>query len=140
MAQSVESSNARGYVASALLGAASGMRSTAGIATVITQGDRESLPAPLRHRLAGPAARVAVAVELLLDKMPFTGSRLEPAGMAGRVVLSGAAGAVAARQHCRPVAPAVFIAIATASLTAKITHDLRARLAQKVPDRAGRGC
>ena len=97
---------------SALLGAASGMRSTVGLAAVIAQGEPE-LPALLRHRLAKPAAGVAVAAELVLDKMPFTGSRLEPAGMAGRLMFAGAA-----------------------AVTAKLSHDARAHLAKRVPDLA----
>ena len=83
-----------------------------------------------------PAAGVAVVVELVLDKMPFTGSRLEPAGMAGRVVFAGVAGALVARDRSRSVVPAAVVAIAAAALTAKVAHDLRARLAEHVPDRA----
>jgi uncharacterized membrane protein len=72
----------------------------------------------------------------VLDKMPFTGSRLEPAGMAGRVVFAGVAGALVARDRSRSVVPAAVVAIAAAALTAKVAHDLRARLAEHVPDRA----
>ena len=127
----------RRYLGSALLGAASGMRSTVGFVAVITQGDRDDLPAALRHRLSRQAAGVAVAVELVLDKMPFTGSRLEPAGMAGRLVLGGAAaGLAAARSPGRPVFSSVLVAAAAAALVAKFAHDLRAVVAKKVPDAA----
>lgn len=116
------------------MGAATGMRSTAGLAAVIVRGQAEKLPAVLRHRLAPAAACVAVAVELVLDKMPSTGSRLEPAGMAGRVVFAGVAGALVARE--RSAVPAAAVAIAAAALTAKVAHDVRARLAETLPDRA----
>ncbi len=116
------------------MGAASGMRSTAGLAAVIVRGDAEKLPAVLRHRLAPPAACIAVAVELVLDKMPFTGSRLEPAGMVGRVLFAGVAGALVGRE--RSAVPAAAVAIAAAALTAKVAHDVRARLAENMPDRA----
>jgi len=49
-----------------------------GLAAVIARGDAETLPAVLCHRLAAPAAGVAVVVELVLDKMPFTGSGSNP--------------------------------------------------------------
>jgi hypothetical protein len=122
------------FLPSALVGAASGMRSTAGLAAVIVRGDNERLPALFRHRLAPPAACVAVAVELVLDKMPFTGSRLEPAGMAGRVVFAGVAGALVGRE--RSAVASAAVAIAAAVLIAKVAHDVRARLAESVPDRA----
>ncbi len=131
-----EVSPARTLIGSALLGAASGMRSTAGFAAVIRHGDRSGLPPVFRHRLARPAAAIAVAVEVVLDKMPFTGSRLEAPGMAGRLVFAGAAAGLAARQRSRPVVPAALLAIATAAATAKASHDIRARLAETVPDRA----
>lgn len=125
----------RRFLPAALVGAASGMRSTAGLAAVIVRGDAEKLPAVLRHRLASPAACVGVAVELVLDKMPFTGSRLEPAGMAGRVAFAGVAGALVARERSA-VPAAAAVAIAAAALTAKVAHDVRARLAESLPDRA----
>ena len=125
---------ARGLVPSALLGAASGMRSTAGLAAVIVIGKGDALPAFLQHRLAKPAAGAALAIELVLDKMPFTGSRLEPAGMAGRLVFAGAAAGLPTREKARPVVPAVLVAVAAAAVSAKVTHDLRAFAAKKLPD------
>jgi len=80
------------------------------------------LPNVLGHRLAAPAAGVAVVVELVLDKMAFTGSRLEPAGLAGRVVFAGVAGALVAPD--RSVVPAAVVAIAAAVLQRKFAHDL----------------
>ena len=65
--------------------------------------------------------------------MPFTGSRLEPAGLAGRIAFAGVAGALLARD--RAVVPSVVVAVAAAVVTAKLAHDLRARAAEKVPDR-----
>jgi len=130
----VDCTRLRRFLPSALVGAASGMRSTAGLAAVIVRGDAEKLPAVLRHRLAPPAACIAVAVELVLDKMPFTGSRLEPAGMVGRVLFAGVAGALVGCE--RTAVPVAAVAIAAAALTAKVAHDVRARLAENMPDRA----
>jgi len=131
-----EVSPARSLIGSVLLGAASGMRSTAGFSAVVRHGDASGLPPVFRHPLARPAAAIAVAVEVVLDKMPFTGSRLEPPGMAGRLVFAGAAAGLAARQRARPVVPAALVAIVTAAAVAKAAHDIRARLAETVPDRA----
>ena len=119
-----------------MLGAASGMRSTVGLAAVLTQGDASGLPAALGRRGVRRAARVAVAVELVLDKMPFTGSRLEPAGIVGRLVFAGAASGLAAHRRNRPVVGSVIVALGFAALAAKLAHDLRARLAEKMPDSA----
>jgi len=123
-------------IGSALLGAASGMRSTAGFAAVIRRSDADGLPPVFRHRLARSAAALAVATELVLDKMPFTGSRLEPRGMAGRLVFAAAAAGLAARQRACPAVPAVLVAAVTAAATAKAAHDIRARLAETLPDPA----
>ncbi len=137
MDSQADASPARRYLGSALLGAASGMRSTVGFAAVVTRGDKDGLPAALRNRFSRQAADLAVAAELVLDKMPFTGSRLEPAGMAGRLVLGGAAaGLAAARSPGRPVFSSVLVAAAAAALMAKLAHDLRAVAAKKVPDAA----
>jgi len=91
------------------------------------------LPQPLRHQLARPAAGVGVAIELVLDKLPSTGSRLEPAGLAGRVVFAALAGAALARAAGRPAAPAVVVAVAAAVAAAKAGHDARAALSERFP-------
>ena len=136
MKSPTEPTIAHDLLGSALLGAATGMRSTVGLASVLVEGDTDGLPAALQHPVAKPAAGVAVAIELVLDKMPFTGSRLEPAGIGGRLVFAGAAAGLAARRRARPVVASVLIAVAAAGVTAKVAHDLRARLAKKMPDRA----
>ena len=120
--------------ASALLGVASGMRSTAGLAMVIARGTEDLLPSALRHRIARPAATIAVAAELVLDKLPFTGSRLAPEGLAGRLVFAGAAGALIARRDRAPMLPVIVVAAATAGASAKVAHDARQRAAAHLPD------
>jgi hypothetical protein len=132
--QSTVRTTVRTILGSFLLGAASGMRSTVGLAAVIVQGDGDVLPSALSNPRAKPAAGLAVAIELVLDKMPFTGSRLEPAGLAGRFVFAGAAAGLAAQRKGRPVVLSALIAVATSGLIAKVTHDLRAKLAEKMPD------
>jgi hypothetical protein len=117
----------------AALGAATGMRSTVALAALILRRS-EGLPAVLRHPAARPAAAVADAGELVADKLPTTPSRLEPPGLAGRVVSASLAAAVLARSgHRRPI-PAMAVASAAALAAAKVCHDARAALARHLPD------
>jgi len=129
------SSAARRLGRAALLGTATGMRSTAGLAVVAMRVRRGILG----HRAARPLAATAVAVELVLDKMPFTGSRLRPEGLVGRVIFAGLAAVVCTLEEGAPtrdfVGP-VAVAVGAALGSAKLAHDLRARLAAKYPDPA----
>jgi len=70
------------------------------------------------------------------DKLPSAPSRLEPAGLGGRVVLAAAAGAVLARGAKDPLLPAVVVAAAAALLSARIGHDVRAAASKRVPPAA----
>jgi len=119
----------------AALGAATGLRSTVALAALILRRN-DGLPAVLRHPAARPAAALADAGELVADKLPATPSRLEPPGLAGRVVSASLAAAVLARSgHRRPL-PAMAVASAAALAAAKVCHDARAALARHLPDPA----
>jgi len=119
----------------AALGAATGMRSTVALAALILRRN-DGLPAALRHPAARVAAAIAGASELVIDKLPMTPSRLEPPGLAGRVVSASLAAAVLARSgHQRPI-PAMAMASAAALAAAKVGHDARAVLARHLPDPA----
>lgn len=116
----------------ALAGAATGLRSTVGLAALI-DARTAGLPALLTRPRARAAARLGVASELVLDKLPSTPSRLEPAGLAGRIVFAGVTGAVLARGANQPVLEAAVIASAAAMASAKLGHDARAAAAQIFP-------
>jgi uncharacterized membrane protein len=119
----------------AALGAATGMRSTVALAALILRRN-DGLPAAMRHPAARLAAAIAGASELVIDKLPMTPSRLEPPGLAGRVVSASLAAAVLARSgHQRPI-PAMAMASAAALAAAKVCHDARATLARHLPDPA----
>jgi uncharacterized membrane protein len=119
----------------AALGAATGLRATVALAALILRRN-EGLPAALRQPAARPAAAIADAGELVIDKLPMTPSRLEPAALASRVVSASLAAAVLARSgHRRPI-PAIAIASTAALAAAKICHDARAALARRLPDPA----
>jgi uncharacterized membrane protein len=116
----------------ALAGAATGLRSTVGLAALI-DARAAGLPGLLTRPRARVAARLGVASELVVDKLPSTPSRLEPAGLAGRIVFAAMAGAVLARGANQPVLEAVVIASATAIAAAKLGHDARAAAAEIFP-------
>ena len=115
----------RGILSRAVVaGAATGLRSTAAMAALI-DGRARGLPAPLMRQQARTAARVAVAVELVIDKLPRTPSRLGTGGLVARVVFAGAAAVVLARGNNRPVLSNVFASGTTALVAARVGHDLR---------------
>src|SRR6187397_1716004 len=95
----------------ALAGAATGLRSTSAVATLII-AQEPGLPAPLTRPVAAWAAGLGVSAELGLDKLPSTPSRLEPSGLVGRIVMASVAGAVLARGTGHAVLPAVIMASA----------------------------
>jgi uncharacterized membrane protein len=83
------------------------------------------LLAPLMHPQARTAARVAVAAELVIDKLPTTPSRLGTRGLTARVTLAGAAAVFLARGNNRPVLPNVLASWTMALVAARVGHDLR---------------
>lgn len=116
----------------ALAGAATGLRSTAGIGGLINAG-ASGLPEVLTRRLPRTAARLAVAAELVFDKLPSAPSRLEPRGLTGRTVNAGIAGAVLARGANQPALPAVLVASTAAVVSARVGHDVRVAASECFP-------
>jgi uncharacterized membrane protein len=123
----------RAFVGSVFLGAASGARSQLGVATVVARAD-PSLPPVFRQPWTRRLLVAAAAGELVADKLPATPSRLEPAGIAGRLALGALAAALFARTRQAPWIPAAAIGGSSAVVAAKLGHDVRARLAQHAPD------
>jgi uncharacterized membrane protein len=122
-------------VGSVLLGAAAGARSQLGVATVVARSD-PSLPPIFRQPWTRRLLVAAAVGELVGDKLPNTPSRLEPPGIAGRLVLGALAAGLFAQTRRASWLPAAGIGAASAIVAAKIGHDVRARLAQHVPDPA----
>jgi uncharacterized membrane protein len=118
---------------SALVGAASGLRSQIGAGAVVLAG-REDLPPALRSRKVRTAFALAVLGEIVTDKLPIAGSRLAPGPLAARVVLGGAAAGAMAWRRRADVLPAVLVAGAAALVAAKVGHDARAAAAKRAPD------
>ena len=119
-------------VKAALAGAATGLRSTVGVGALV-ETTSTGLPALATVTPARVVAGLGVTGELVVDKLPMTPSRLEPAGLLGRIVLAGVAGAVIARAPDRRVAPAVVVAATIAVVSARVGHDLRQLASTRVP-------
>ena len=117
----------------AVLGAATGMRSTVALAALIMRSS-DGLPAVLRHPAARRIAATADGAELLVDKLPGTPSRLAPPGLTGRLISASLAAAVLARSEHRSPIPSMLTASVAALAAAKICHDARATLARRLPD------
>jgi uncharacterized membrane protein len=120
----------------AVLGAATGMRSTVALAALILRRS-DGLPAVfLQHPAARRIAATADGAELVADKLPGTPSRLDPPGLIGRLIFAGLAAAVLARSEHRGPIPSMLTASVAALASAKICHDARAALARRLPDPA----
>lgn len=96
-----------------LLGFATGSRSSYGLAALTLTAPPPVTETPLVEHALGtrPAkilAALAAAGETTGDKLPQTPSRLDPPGLAARLVAGAGAGAlVARREHAAPAVPAV---------------------------------
>jgi uncharacterized membrane protein len=122
---------------SALLGAATGLRSQMGMAAVLMaagESGRERLPERLRHNRALRSALIAAVTELLADKLPRTGSRLRPGPLAARLVLAGYASRALAHAEDRPAGPDVAMAVGAALVSAKVGYELRRLVGRHLPD------
>ena len=122
-------------VGSVLLGAASGLRSQLGVATLVARSD-PSLPAPLRRPWTRRLLVAAAAGELVVDKLPATPSRLAPPGFVSRLALGALAAGLFAQTRHAPWLPAAAVGASSAAVAAKLGHDVRARLARHAPDPA----
>jgi uncharacterized membrane protein len=121
-------------VGALLLGAATGLRSSSGIAAVIIASDAAALPSALRGRPARTLASFGALGELVLDKLPATTSRLNPGPLAARFALGGLSAGLFARGRRRPVTAAAIIGGLAALVSAKLGHDTRVALAKRLTD------
>jgi uncharacterized membrane protein len=112
------------------IGVATGGRSFSGIAAVGLSSARDERP------FGNPVAKVLVGLlavgELVLDKTPKAPNRLEPRGLAGRVVFGGASAGLLARRHGTSPGPQVVVGMAAALTGAFAGHWGRSRLAGRL--------
>ena len=109
------------------LGAMSGMRSMAGPAALALDDDDGILD----HRGGRMLRRVLpilAAGEMIADKLPFMGDRIDPLPLAGRAAMGALVGGVIAREDNGSVAAGALIGAATAVVIAHIAYQIRKRL------------
>ena len=94
------------------------------------------LPRPVARPAVRAIAVGAVAIELVLDKLPSTPSRLDRRGLTFRLVLAAFSGMVLARGARRPPLPAMLMAWSSAILGAQLGHDVRVGAARRFPSAA----
>jgi uncharacterized membrane protein len=115
-------------VRAAALGAASGSRSTVGVAAVAltsSRGDRGVLASALGST-AGKAVTGVMAVgELVADKLPTTPSRLSPPALAPRALLGGTAAAAEARRDGQDAILPALVSATSALVAAVLGARLR---------------
>jgi uncharacterized membrane protein len=100
------------------LGALSGMRSLAGLATFASA-----------HRgVARPAMALAAATEMIADKTRWIGDRTDPLPLAARAVIGGSLGALIAGQQDDNVLLGGMLGAATAVVAAHLAYHVRKRL------------
>ncbi len=114
----------------ALAGLATGLRSTVGVVALIESGS-PAVASLLTQPVPRVLARLVVAAEFVMDKLPAMHSRLEPGPLAGRAVFAGTSGAILARGADRPVLPAVIVGSAAALASARVGHDARVAASQR---------
>jgi uncharacterized membrane protein len=119
-------------VRAALAGAATGLRSTAGVGALVETGS-PGVTGAFAARPVRVVAALGVTGELVVDKLPNTPSRLAPPGLLARVALGAVAGAVIARASRRRLVPAMVVAATAAVVSARVGHDLRAAASTRVP-------
>src|SRR4051812_4720045 len=128
MAQIGKTQRATTLVRTAALGAATGARSSAGIAALAFTShpaDDGRIASALGSRRGRLVAAVMGAGELVADKLPVTPGRTGLSGLAPRVVLGAVAAAgLAGREGARPALP-VLVGVGTAVAAAFLGERLR---------------
>jgi uncharacterized membrane protein len=100
------------------LGALTGIRSMAGLATL----------ASARRSAAQPLMTLAAAGEMLADKTSLVGDRIDPLPLTGRIVIGAAIGALIANEQHQNALLGGALGAATALAAAHLAYQVRTRL------------
>lgn len=120
----------------AMLGAASGILSQSGLATVLVRTPRSNLPGFFRHswvkRLSAIAAAGEVTANILVTSLP---PRTDPTLLAGRVAMGGLAGGLAGRGPGSGRFTGTMAGALVAPVGAWASTNSRAHLSRILPDK-----
>lgn len=100
------------------LGTVTGLRSMSGLATL----------AAARGGTSMPLMALAAAGEMIADKTPFVGNRIDPLPLAGRAIMAGAVGVLIARDQDEDPLVSGLLCAATALVAAHLAYHARRRL------------
>jgi uncharacterized membrane protein len=124
-----------------LLGAATGLRSQAGVAALLTRRDLSRLPPPW-SRLDSRGARIISMLtaggEILADKLPTAPPRTKPGPLAARIATGLLVGMLAdasaqGRVRAQSAVPAALAGGSAAAATSLLGQSLRTRLSKRLP-------
>jgi uncharacterized membrane protein len=119
------------WVKCAALGLATGARASAALTALTWSAGRQD-PSWLAHPATKALASAMSAGESIGDQLPAAPSRLNPGGLAPRLVLGAGAGALLARRHRGSPWTGAAVALAAAGVGAVAGHRLRAVAADKL--------
>ena len=97
------------------LGGVTGLRSMSGLATL----------AAARGGPARPLLALAAAGEMIADKTPFLGDRIDPLPLTGRVIIGGVVGVLVARERDEGALAGGLLGAAAALLAAYLGYQAR---------------
>src|SRR5688572_30558317 len=109
------------------LGALSGMRSMAGPAALMLDHEDHDIDRGPRRVLERVVPLLAVG-EMIADKLPFMGDRIDPLPLAGRAAMGALVGGVIAREEHGSVMLGGLIGAVAAVAVAHVAYQLRKRL------------
>jgi uncharacterized membrane protein len=119
---------------SCLLGAATGLRSQMGMASVVVFGaQRPRTPAWLRAKPARPVALTLALGELVADKLPSTPKRTELPGLAARIGLAALSSGILANSAGQGGPVPVVVGVVAAVGAAFGGMTARGALARRLP-------
>lgn len=129
-------------VDAALIGVATGGRTSAGVAALawtapasdITRSSVTAPPKPLalfQKRYSKPVQTAALVGELVADKLPTTPSRLQPGPLLGRISTGSIAATALAQRHHEPIWPAAAAGGAGAAVGSWLGARWRGRAARR---------
>ncbi len=114
-----------------ILGVMSGMRAASGVATLSRHAviQPDGFAKTVFKPLASPGVSKLITLgqigEMVVDKLPFLLSRMEPQPLIGRLFAGGVSGAATLREAGKPVVPGILIGASSALVGSYVFYLLR---------------